>query len=447
MRFDDRSFLQIILSGAAVLLSVLFHVSVVHRLGIAERSDLYYAATLLPLVLYAVALGPINNVLIPMFVERMPTGQASSFLWVAMASVLATGTAVLLAASLLGPALFPFMFRGLEWKDAWQVGSVALAYSAYQTLYGLLSVKTSYLFAIGRHLSAQANVCLGAVFSVTMLWCLDLSEDVSRVAWCLAAGTSLALVFPNVKLTGLGGWTRLFKPSVGALYSRVTPLAVGAAVFKTEALFDGMIASMCGRGSLTIYALFQKCLAYIVAVIHSGYIQPGLKSIAETAREQRPAELKQQAWGGAQRAMALGAGFAGIFALLAGFVSAAVPHSNTSYLWILGEHLIILPLLSGYVCGALFCKVYANLLYVLRAERIFVTVSISIFAAGIALKLLGGAVGGLHGLATATSAYWVLYSLGLWRAFHSRMGHLSPEALGATALRLRAGAGRHPIER
>ena len=70
---------SLLFSGANTLCSVVFQFANLAMLGVGARSDLYFASIVMPMVLFTIAFGALNNVLIPMFVEARRTRRQKRF--------------------------------------------------------------------------------------------------------------------------------------------------------------------------------------------------------------------------------------------------------------------------------------------------------------------------------------------------------------------------------
>jgi hypothetical protein len=402
--------LSVSLAGLNTLLSSVFQLLVIYKLGIGGQSDLYYGATIAIAVVYTLFLDPLSNVLIPMFVQKPSQGdnERSDLLWNAMLVVFFGGLATVLMIYFPIRLIFPLIFKSLRWVTPAEIGKIVISYSIYQTLFGAITVKNCYLFASGKPVSAQLNMLVSWILSLALLAATNIANDVSRIAYCLVVGHLVGLIIPNLDRMALSYRKKHFRAHVGTLLRRGGPLASGSAIFKAESLLDGALASLFGAGSLTVYQLFSRMLLSISTVINSGYIQPATKHLAESAEHGSWKILRRQTaraatWSSAAGLVCLVPLVPVLFLLHARPVRAL-----EVYVGLFEKNYSILLLMLGFLIGALVWKVYATGLFVLRKERLFAFICVTTFLAGAVFKILGAYGAGLPGLAFGTSLYWLL---------------------------------------
>lgn len=398
------------LAGINTLCGVIFQLQTFQKLGVGARSDLYYAAILVPLVLYSIFLGPLNSVLIPMFVEASKrSGEAQGLFWNTLIVIVVGGTLILSVSYFPIVQLFRILFQKLAWIDMRQVAGIVLAYSAYQVVFTALSAKNCYLFARGRALSAQLGILGGWVMSGLMLWWSGSIENLSRIPYCLLIGSTFALAIPN-----LGGdilqWRRQhLKLHVSSLVSRSLLLTIGSSISKVEPLFDGVIASFCRQGDVTVYFFFNRVLLYLTTIIYSGYVQPVTKQLAESATERDWDALRRGTHAVTSYSIALSLIMLALCGSALYTISRLAPLSLSRYAAMF-HATAVLYLMAGYLVGLLACATYANSLIILRNEKAFVLASSLVIFPGIACKLAGAYWFGLRGLALGSSIYWIIYA-------------------------------------
>ncbi len=415
---------SLLFSGANMLCSVVFQFANLSKLGVGARSDLYFASIVMPMVLFTIAFGALNNVLIPMFVEAKAHGEGVELAAFWNSAFLTFIGGLLLLAMLYYPMLyaFPLMFRKLAWIDSHQVGRVVLVYSVYQVLFCVLAVKNCYLFAQKHATSAQISVFCGWLLSLFLLWRIHPIRDLGQIPLCLVAGNALALVFPNLGRATFTYRRGFFRAHFASLVSRNLPLILGGSVSRVEPLFDGVLASFCREGSLTIYYFFARIMFYMSTITFSGYMQHEQARLAEIGNEERWDALRLRTRRVALRSVIIS------FVLLAGgsmFLAAlyflrfkpAMP-----YFRYFGEDLPVFFLMLGYLVGMLASIAYSNSLYVLREERLFLIASVGVLPLGVLLKFCGAYVYRLRGLGLGTSLYWIFNAAALAYAFSWSLG-------------------------
>lgn len=427
MKLRDRparmSIPTVLLAGLNTFCASAFQLLVIYRLGVGALSDLYYGVAIVTVVIFTMFLDPLSNVLIPMFVEKRNAEQETAeFFWNSVLIVLGGGAVILFAIYFPIRATFPMLFKSLRWAQPTEVGRIVVAYSTYQILFGALTVKNCYLFAFGRPAAAQSNTLVGWLVSLLLLSTLNIATDVSRIAYCLAAGNAAALLFPTLDRKILAFRGSDFRIHLGTLLKRGGLLTSGSAVFRVESLVDGAAASFSGVGSLTVYQLFSRTLLSVATIINSGYVQPITKHLAEDAAGERWKLLKRQT--GASALWASVAGLTCVAPLLPVliFLHYRPIRALEVYVQIFEGHYAVLLLLLGYLVGSLVWKVYAAGLIVLRREHQFAVVCVTTFLVGVTFKLLGAYAMGLPGLALGTSLYWMLGATCMAAAFWASVG-------------------------
>jgi len=415
---------SLLFSGANTLCSVVFQFANLAMLRVGARSDLYFASIVMPMVLFTIAFGALNNVLIPMFVEAKARekGEELSVFWNSIAVTFIGGLLLLVVFYYPMVYLFPLLFRKLTWIDSRQVGQVILTYSLYQVLFCILAVKNCYLFAQGHPTSAQVSVFSGWLISLFMLWSIHPVHNLGQIPLCLVAGNALAVVFPNIGRSIFSYRRGYLRAHLSSLLHRNSPLIVSGSVSRVEPLFDGVLASLCKEGSLTIYYFFGRIMFYLSTITFSGYMQPEQKRLSEIASNERWNVLRLRTRDVALRSVIislvlLGAGVLVLELLYSLRFGPAMP-----YFRYFNDDLPVFFLMLGYLVGMLVGLAYSNSLFVLRQERLFLIVTISALPLGALLKFFGAYEYKLRGLALGTSLYWLFYAAVLAVAFSWSLG-------------------------
>lgn len=410
---------SLLFAGTNTFCGVVFQLGALYKMGVGAHSDLYYASILIPTVLYTLAFGALNNILVLMFVEAKAHGNREEIvlLWNCMIFTITGGLSLL--ALFYYPALFafPLLFRKLAWLDLREVSSIFLAFSLYQILFIAVATKNCFLFARGRPVFAQTGILCGWVVSLALLSRFHGSENLARIPLCLLAGNAVALLFPN-----LGAETFFYRPGLlrlqtASLISRTLPVTAGTSVNWLEPAIDGVIASTFKQGSLTIYYFFGRVMFYIATAIFSGYIQPVTKHLSELAGEGRWRNLRDRTNSVARHAMLLGFGLWACSLVVFFLLGIANISFLRAYVSAFSQNFPVFLLLLGYLFGALGYVVYSNSLYILGRERLFLIASLTTFSVGVLLKLAGARMLGLRGLAAGTSVYWLSYAMVLLLCF------------------------------
>lgn len=409
---------SLLLAGANTLCNVIFQLEILLKLGVGARSDLYFASIVIPMVLYTLAFGALANVLIPMFVETRASGtKENTLLWNGLFLTLAGGVLLLILTYYPVLYFFPLMFRRLAWVDLGQVGKVLLAYSVYQTLFSALAVKNCFLLAQGRPVASQTSLFCGWLVSLLLLAPVHPAQDLWRIPLCLIGGNVVAIACPNLRRESFSYQRGFFRFHARSLGSRVLPVAVGGGVTRLEPIIDGVIASFFKEGSLTIFYFFARIMFYVSTITFAGYMQPEQKILADAATEERWDLLRCATRRVGLRAVVISLGF--LAAVISAFALLVLSGFGPAkpYLRYFSGDIPVFFLLLGYLFGMVICIAYANSLYALRRERLFLFVTLAIFPAAIVFKLVGAYLFGLNGLAGGTSLFWISYAAVLVAVF------------------------------
>jgi hypothetical protein len=417
------------LAAACTLLAFTFQFLVVEKVGVGVSSDLYYAGTIISLMLYTLVFDPLNSVLIPMYVEKFAKGEDVDLFWNSLLIVVPLGCLMLVVFYYPALAAFHIFFERIAVNGTAQVGRIFVAFCLYQIVYSAVIVKNCFLYARAQAISSQAGLVCGWIVSIATL---SLQHrpivNLSHIAYCLVIGNVVALLFPNLNSEVFSLKRNLLRRHVAELASRVGPVLVGSAPYKGESLIDGAIASLCGVGGITVYYLFGRLILSIATVLHLGYIQPETKKLADIATRERGPELRLRAGTTAVRCTLLSLGMlVPVASFLVGWHFLGIKGS-LPYLETFETNSWVLVLMFGYLVGMQIFRVYANALFIIGKEKSFAVISIFCFGVGVLFKFAGAHLMGLPGLAAGTSAYWIFYAFAIVFVFQARVGD-TPSAL------------------
>jgi peptidoglycan biosynthesis protein MviN/MurJ (putative lipid II flippase) len=308
---------------------------------------------------------------------------------------------------------------------------VVVVYSIYQILFSANSAKNCYIFAQKRPVSAQMSAFWGWLLSLMMLARLHSVANLRDIPMCLVAGNVLALAIPNLGKGALRYKMGMFWAHMASLRDRTLPLIGGGAPGKIEPLFDGVLASLCREGSLTIYYFFSRVMLNVVLVTFAGYIQPAQRALADRGNSGGLAGLRQ-----GTRHVAVWSTLVSLALLAVGCGAAAVVYSLgfrsiQRYVQYIADDWLTFLLLLGYLIGMVVYVVYSNTLNIIREERLCMWASLAVFPAGLFCKFVGAYLYNLPGLALGTSISWLMLGGAMVFAFSWRL-RASPPRVVAT---------------
>lgn len=416
------------LSGANTFCSVVFQLAVLRKLGVGARSDLYYASIIFPTVLFTVVFGALTSVLVPMFVEAKARGdrEETTLFWNCLLTTSLSGLSVMALMYYPSRFLFPVLFQRLAWIDLSQIIGVILAFCLYQVLLCAVSVKSCFLFAEGHPTSAQVGVFFGWLVSLFFLWRFPPVNALGQIPLCLAAGNAVALVFPNLARRTFQYDKGFVRAHASSLLSRNVPLMIGGSISsRLEPLFDAVLASYCRQGSLTIYFFFGRVMLYMTTITSAGYMQPVQKVLAEIAGERSWALLRLRTKRLAVHATLITLGLLGVAVIFLAILYWSGFGLAKPYFEYFAHDWFVFFLMLGYLVGVLVGITYANSLFILNKESLFLWASLAVLPAGLLLKFAGAHTYGLGGLALGTSLYWALNAGGLVLVFSRYVSRLA----------------------
>lgn len=419
-----------------VFLASIFQIGIIYKIGVGLDSDIYYSAILVSNIFYTVIFGPLNNVLIPMFLGKANGKPDAGLFWNTLILVIGIGFISMGMIYLPFLILYPLIFKSISAGNIYNIGKIFLVYSTYNIFFSALCVKNCFLIASGRPLFGQFNILLGWLISLSLLFVVDPTENLHKIAGCLLVGSIGGLFVPNFKAGHIQFKMKNFISDTKKLMERTKSLIFGGSVFKTELLFDGAIASFCGMGSLTIFYFLQRMMSLITNVVNSGYIQPITIKLSDLALGTNLMFLKKELKKSSFRALLISFGFFGLIMVLLKILGYFKIEFFNPYVNIFEENLVIFLLLIGYLFGSIFCKVYATGFYVLKKEFIFLKISTTAFIFGVFFKILGAYFFKLSGLSLGTSMYWVLYSCFLFVSFLSLLENKNPNSVNMVAKKI-----------
>jgi len=394
-------------NGAATML---FYVLLVDRYGVGTGSDLVFAISLLPNVLYTVTFGQLNEILVPLFVRGSRAMMPTVFWNVAIAAgVTGAGFGVLMffPLSALAPIFYPDVTSHFSSDVIRQLLILGLIFNA---LYSVLMVKNCYLVAQGRTVQMQCVMAAGNALAAFWIWSFSSAGNLLQVPAAQIAGAALPLLFPVLARHSTAYLSGHIREHLREVSMRVRWLVANACISRLDPLIEGVIASFIGPGMLTTFYLFQRVIGSSHAIVHNGFILPFSKRASELATA-APAKFNhhrlRSARDGSLLVLALIAASAGLLVLLHYAPLAAL----RSYADVFRQHALVFVLLLGYGIFTITAKIYAVSLVVLRRERWLAAATVASVMLSLTMKYFGARWLGLSGLAAACSLSCLCYAI------------------------------------
>ncbi|MEO1496795.1 MAG: lipid II flippase MurJ [Planctomycetota bacterium] len=402
------------LAATTVGLSFVAQVVLVLWLGSGYETDAFFAAAVVPQVLFDLLVGSLALALTPLLVAA-PAERRRRDAWTLVWAVglLFAGVAGLLAAtvSVWSGWLLPGMTRvELQLVEGlMRVSVVGAVFLAMSTVAGA-ALKASERFAAAERATATAAVAGLLVLLTTLPW---LGVVAAPLAWVIRMATELALVTVALK-----GPVRpdLRSPVLPAAARKAWPLIAGSFVFRTDLLFDRLLSSMAPTGGLTLLALGRQlhhAAARLIGKALVATVGPRLTVLWGEARTDEFFAAYRK-----RRRLTLAAA-AGAFlcVLTAAAVSAwLAPESQFA------GALVLLVALGGILLFEPLAQL-GGVTHFARGDTATPARYAAItFVASVGLRLIGFYWLGLVGVALGASAYFVLQAAWLNRSVFTRTG-------------------------
>lgn len=392
------------------------------HLGAGSQTDALYAGSTLLQLCSAVVLDQLSFVLVPLLAAREEHERAALAwpLFVGIGGLFAMVTLILYGAA---PYLVPFMTPGFTEPTALlavELGRIQLlglaGAACFTVLSSLYHVRNRFLWPSGAVLLCTL---LGWGILVAALTSLGvrLAAWVQVLLWC---GPALLLA------PGLGAWASspvnhrlVFRD----LWLRVRPLLLSAAFLRTGFVMDRFLTSFLAAGSLVLLDVTWRVMAALVRIFNQGLVTPSVPTLATLAKSGRWPEFVRLCHG---RLLWMGVAGVTAFLLLLGMATLGRSFAdNLSSVGVTADALetiqIVLLAGGGLLLFGGLTYVLVNAFYAEGETRIPAQVEIGTSLAGLALKGVGFLVGGLIGIAVATSIQYALSSILLGLLFHRRM--------------------------
>ncbi len=391
-------------AAAAINLAVTFgyHWLPVVKLGVGSATDALFVSTLVPQVVLSVVSTSLTSVLTPM----LSTTSTEAFRTHAWTFGQGVGAAAFgLSLALMGSAglWVPWMAPGFTADvQALTVSLVRIQLiGAFFTM--LLAVTWSAAYARDRFLWVEVSGALASTVGLAAAWAGMAAYGVYAVAWALTlrAGLQVALLLP-----ALGRYARPAWRLVGGaeVWRRLAPLLGGSLYYKADPVVERLLASFALPGHLSLFHLAQQVYAAGNQILTRALINPVMPRLARHAAARDWAAFTSVV---RVRVAACTALF--MAAWLAILVAGRPALTLAAARWLTPDQIALLHallvLLIGVWLGGAAGQIFTVAFYAFGNTATPTRVGVVAFTLAIPLKIAAYWLGGILGLAIATSVY------------------------------------------
>jgi putative peptidoglycan lipid II flippase len=392
-------------------------------LGANRVSDAYFVALAVPQFFISVVADPIVSVLIPLIAasDREHARKRST---VALVLVITASVALAIIAAITSPLWIARLFpEFLPSEQALTTKLVLIQLLSIAPAAGCMIWKAS-CYARRRFVSSEAVWVSGALLSLLALVVMVPRYGVVAAVW-------INVVRYVLTLAALITLERVARPDpmrgefAGRLLRRARPLMIGALYFKSETLVDQHLSSLSSGGDVTLFSFCRTVMAAGALVLSQAVITPIIPDLGVLAHagqwEQLRARMRHRMliMAGVSAAALLVFALVGLPAL--DLLASAWPRAASvpfHTLWIL------IILLAGIPIAGGAAQIVTATYYATGETRLLTTIGAINYTLAIGLKFGGFAIGGLFGLAIATTAYYVLDAAVQWIMIERRLARM-----------------------
>jgi len=403
-----RSFSIGIVVTLQLLATVATQLLIIKIVGVGVETDIYIAAQTIPAVLSAIIITALQSVWLPRF--SVLVDDFSS--WcneqsVAQGQGLLLGVGIILFIYLLLPVLMPFIFPGF--KEA-QIQR-ALFFSCPLLLAAIFNIQTALLTVALRarnkfivaELIAMLAATLGMVAVIFFLPGYGLEAVVFITLIRSIIVYLIQMYFASWPLPSvIKGW------QCRSTWKMMKPLLFGSSLYKTSPLVDRYWLSQVSSGGITVYNLAQTVMGMMATILDRMIAMPLAPSFSRYVNELDYEGLKKSYRQGIYRVTV-------VIILIAILLFLAKP-----IIMMLLSHILDLEqevsesiwwisiLLLGYLHVAVSGTIAVAVFYALSDSKAPVYIGLMGFLVGLILKWHLFDLGGIYGIAIATSCYFLI---------------------------------------
>lgn len=391
------------LAGANILLSLLFQWYVITQLGVGTETDALFAAMALPTLILSVVNSSLTHVLVPLLAtENEITFRQNA--WGFFISVSALFTILALALFVTAPYWVPWLVPGFSAAAKLLTVSLTRIQLVSMIFTASVSVLWSVYHARKQFIWVEVSTLLSNLIALGLIIKLLPVYGIAAAALIIVLRTLLQMVW---LLPGLGGWQwpQWDSNAMREARSRIRPLLIGTAYYRTDPLVDRYLASMAPAGGLSLLYIGQQLYGVANVIAEKAIAAPMVPQLAIEAAAGRWASFRRIY----QKRLLMIGGLAAAgygFFLVAGerILNLLIGHGgvtadNVHLLW------LIMLALVGFLIGGAMGQITSTTFYAMGDTSTPTRMSIVTYTLYVPAKVMAFIHYGLMGLAVVTSIY------------------------------------------
>lgn len=381
----------------------LFQLFIIKSLGAGPETDAFVASTTVPQLVIAVIGGSIGYVLVPILSTRT-AGARRHDAWAFIYMLGSIFCLLSLALTLLLPYWLPFTVPGFNTAQKQLCEQLTFIQLIGMPLNAVIAVQLANRAAEGQFVKAELTQFFANCISIALLAVLIPQHGVLAAAWI----SLLRVALQSVGLfQGLGlpmrpaGVRELMRTPL----TRIKPLLLGSAYYRTEPAVDRYLLSGAQGGALTLYFLVDQIFSGASQLLNKVIVAPAIPRLSQHFDRREIDQFAALYYRTVWRVLVPAVVLLAAFIVPIAFIAHAQPGwMNTSFdqwsqLWWL--MLALGGCLIGGACGNIASGAFYACGDTLTPTRMTL-VTYSIF---IPCKLLAFQYWGLTGLAVVASVY------------------------------------------
>lgn len=379
------------------------------QLGPGLETDALFAGMTLPHLVLAVVSGSLMHVLVPLLSGVDATSLRHS-VWGFTLLIGALFSALALVLYVSAPWWVPLTVPGFSAEGMELTLNLTRIQLIGMVFMAINGVQWAAFHARQQFIWAEVMPMLFSVLALLMLvWALP-RFGVVAAAWI----STLRLVGQTLLLApGMGKpvWPDLTSPIIATAWQRIKHLLLGTVYYKTDPLVDRFLLSTSGSGSLSLYYLAQQVYAAMSQVLNKAMAAPLVPVLSKLHqagdwhgfRRAYYRKLLQVTAVGLSGLLAVGLLGQPLLALWTGYGNVSVLDADSLW-W-------IMVWLGGLFVGGVTGQICSFTFYACGDTVTPTWMSIATYTVYIPGKIIAFYLGGLMGMALATSVYYLTNTL------------------------------------